>query len=407
LKQLIVGAAFVAAAAILVASASGQGGGAIVKVGPSNLGRVLVDAHGKTLYRWAHDKGSNSTCNGECAQYWPPLITRGQPTALAGANQKLVGTSRRSDGRLQVTYAGHPLYYFVKDTKAGQTNGEGLTGFGGRWDPVSSTGAAVRKGSSGSGSSYGTAPLTASIISPGPGDSAGVGGTFSVEVALQASSVNANGLLAGYTAAFNDPNAPTFHPGPNAAAPGLVVLLSTTPTIAGTPLQGPNTNLAGVFQINDVTQVKGLTHTFNSWIVTSAGFFGKGQAGDADRLRRQRHRSCRRNRHRAADLQRRPRDVHDRRLNSQPGGARVGPARQPTADRSVMTTTIASPTQPRELAHRVSGDIEVTLYWSADDNSTSVSILQPATEETITFVVERERALDAFHHPFFYLPHLD
>jgi predicted lipoprotein with Yx(FWY)xxD motif len=84
LKQLIVGAAFVAAAAILVASASGQGGGAIVKVGPSNLGRVLVDAHGKTLYRWAHDKDSTSTCNGDCAQYWPPLITRGQPTALAG-----------------------------------------------------------------------------------------------------------------------------------------------------------------------------------------------------------------------------------------------------------------------------------------------------------------------------------
>src|SRR5262249_45815237 len=70
---------------------------------------------------------------------------------------------------------------------------------------------------------------------------------------------------------------PTFHPGPNAAAPGLVVLLSTTPTVAGTPLQGPNTNLAGVFQVNDVTNVKGLIRTFNSWIVTSPGFFGKGK----------------------------------------------------------------------------------------------------------------------------------
>ncbi len=55
------------------------------------------------------------------------------------------------------------------------------------------------------------------------------------------------------------------------------MLLSTTPTVAGTALQGPNTNLAGVFQINDVSQVKGLTHTFNSWIVTKAGLFGKGQ----------------------------------------------------------------------------------------------------------------------------------
>src|SRR5262249_56181460 len=82
-------------------------------------------------------------------------------------------------------------------------------------------------------------------------------------------------LISGYTAAFNDPTKPTFHPGPDAAAPGLVVLLSTTPTIAGTPLQGPNTNLAGVFQINDVSKVKGLRHTFNSWIVSVPGFFGK------------------------------------------------------------------------------------------------------------------------------------
>jgi predicted lipoprotein with Yx(FWY)xxD motif len=273
-KQLVLGAAVVATAAVLAAAAFGSVGGSVVKVGPTNLGRVLVDAHGKTLYLWAHDTGSRSTCYGDCAKYWPPLISRGKPKALAGAKATLLGTSRRTDGSRQVTYAGHPLYYFVQDTKAGQTKGEGLTGFGGRWDPVSATGAAVQK-RSGSDSSYDTSALQASIISPGPGDSAGVGGTFSVEVALQARTGSANGLLAGYTAAFNDPNAPSFHPGPNAAAPGLVVLLSTTPTIAGTPLQGPNTNLAGVFQINDVSQVKGLTHTFNSWIVTVPGFFGK------------------------------------------------------------------------------------------------------------------------------------
>jgi predicted lipoprotein with Yx(FWY)xxD motif len=275
-RQFLVGAGILASTAILVASALAASGGATVKTGPSSLGRILVDAHGKTLYLWAHDKSSASTCYGDCATYWPPLLTHGKPNAVAGAKPQLLGTTRRSNGSVQVTYAGHPLYYFVQDTKAGQTKGEGLTGFGGRWDPVSATGAAVRKGSSGSGSTYDTTPLGASIISPGPGDSAGVGGTFSVEVALEARTASANGLLAGYTAAFNDPSAPTFHPGPNAAAPGLVVLLSTTPTIAGTPLQGPNTNLAGVFQINDVTQVKGLRHTFNSWIVTRAGFFGKG-----------------------------------------------------------------------------------------------------------------------------------
>jgi len=122
----------------------------------------------------------------------------------------------------------------------------------------------------------GQTPLKASVLSPGPGDSAGVGGTFSVDLSLEATTPQSNNLLAGYTAAFNDPNAPTFHPGPDAAAPGLVVLLSTTPTIAGTPLQGPNTNLAGVFQINDVTKTtNGRIHTFNSWIVTAPGFFGK------------------------------------------------------------------------------------------------------------------------------------
>jgi hypothetical protein len=119
-------------------------------------------------------------------------------------------------------------------------------------------------------------PLKASIISPTPGSSAGIAGTFSVDISLQARTRRANSLLSGYTAAFNDPHAPTFHPGPDAAAPGLVVLLSTTPTIAGTPLQGANTNLAGVFQINDVSKVGGLKRTFNSWIVSVPGFFGKG-----------------------------------------------------------------------------------------------------------------------------------
>jgi predicted lipoprotein with Yx(FWY)xxD motif len=269
-KQFVAGVAVIAAG-ILVATAFASSGGATVKLGQTSLGRVLVDSHGKTLYLWAHDKGSKSTCYGDCAAYWPPLITRGKPTALAGAKASLLGTTKRKNGSLQVTYAGHPLYYFVQDTKPGQTKGEGLTGFGGRWDPVSASGTAVKKQTD----PYTTTPLQASVISPLAGDQAGVGGTFSVDVSLQARNASANGLLAGYTSAFNDPNAPTFHPGPNAAAPGLVVLLSTTPTIAGTPLQGPNTNLAGVFQINDVSNTKGLTHTFNSWIVTVPGFFGK------------------------------------------------------------------------------------------------------------------------------------
>jgi len=279
-KGLALVGATALAGAILAASAlaTGQGGSA-VKIGQSSLGRILVDSHGKTLYLWAHDTGHKSTCYGDCAAYWPPLITHGSPSARGGAQAGLLGTSKRRDGRLQVTYAGHPLYYFVQDTKPGQTKGEGLTGFGGRWDPVSAAGTAVRKRSS---SGYGaqTAPLQASVITPLPGDRAGVGGTFSVDLSLQARNAIGNSLLSGYTSAFNDPNAPTFHPGPNAAAPGLVVLLSTTPRIANTPLQGPNTNLAGVFQINDVSRLNGLKRSFNSWIVTVPGFFGHGVQAD-------------------------------------------------------------------------------------------------------------------------------
>ena len=275
LKTLaIAGGVLAVAAAVSLSAVASSGSGTAVKVGPSNLGRILVDAHGKTLYLWAHDKGSRSTCNGDCAEYWPPLVTRGRPIAGAGARANLLGTSRRSDGRMQVTYAGHPLSYFIQDTKPGQTKGEGLTGFGGRWDPVSAAGTAVRKRMA-SADSYGATPLQASVISPRPGDSAGSGGTFSVGLSLQARTAQSNGLLNRYKAAFNDPSKPSFHPGPNAAAPGLVVLLSTTPTIAGTPLQGANTNLAGVFQVNDVARVGGVKRTFNSWIVTAPGFFGR------------------------------------------------------------------------------------------------------------------------------------
>jgi len=278
LKTLAVAIGTLAVAAAFAVSASGSASsGTVVKTGSSSLGRILVDSHGKTLYLWAHDKGRKSTCYGDCAEYWPPLITHGKAVAGAGARAGLLGTTRRNDGRLQVTYAGHPLYYFVQDTRAGQTKGEGLTGFGGRWDPLSAAGKAVRKPSMVSTYSYrADKPLKASIISPTPGSSAGIAGTFSVDISLQARTRRANSLLSGYTAAFNDPHAPTFHPGPDAAAPGLVVLLSTTPTIAGTPLQGANTNLAGVFQINDVSKVGGLKRTFNSWIVSVPGFFGKG-----------------------------------------------------------------------------------------------------------------------------------
>src|SRR5262245_22714026 len=130
--RVITVVALALAATALAATTFAASHGAVVKVGSSNLGRVLVDSHGKTLYLWAHDKGHRSTCYGQCAVYWPPVLTTGKPVAVSGARQSLLGTTRRSDGRMQVTYHGHPLYRFVMDKRPGQTTGEGLTGFGGR-----------------------------------------------------------------------------------------------------------------------------------------------------------------------------------------------------------------------------------------------------------------------------------
>jgi predicted lipoprotein with Yx(FWY)xxD motif len=144
--RLLTVAVLVLAAAVLAGGASAASHkGAVVKLGQSKLGRIVVDSHGRTLYVSTHDRRSKSTCYGKCARAWPPLVTRGKPRAVMGARSALLGTSLRRDGRRQVTYRGHPLYYFAKDRKAGQTLGAGLTAFGGRWDPVSAAGIAVRR----------------------------------------------------------------------------------------------------------------------------------------------------------------------------------------------------------------------------------------------------------------------
>src|SRR5262245_8195016 len=144
--RLLTVALVVLAAAVLAGGASAASHkGAVVKLGQSNFGPIIVGAHGKTLYVFEHDKGKRSTCYGKCARSWLPLVTRGKPRAVMGARKALLSTSVRRDGRRQVTYHGHPLYYFAKDTKAGQTLGSGLTAFGGRWDPGSAAGIAVKE----------------------------------------------------------------------------------------------------------------------------------------------------------------------------------------------------------------------------------------------------------------------
>jgi predicted lipoprotein with Yx(FWY)xxD motif len=125
-------------AATLVAAAAGSAGsaslsrapkGAMVGLRATALGRILVDARGRTLYRFEKDRNGRSACNGACAVNWPPLISAGKARLGSGLRASLLGLTRRSDGRRQVTYAGHPLYTFVADMRAGQTAGEGVKAF--------------------------------------------------------------------------------------------------------------------------------------------------------------------------------------------------------------------------------------------------------------------------------------
>jgi predicted lipoprotein with Yx(FWY)xxD motif len=106
----------------------------------SSLGRLVVDGNGRTLYLFEKDSDGRSTCYGACASYWPPLLSHGKPLAHAGARQALLGTTRRSNGTVQVTYAGHPVYRFAGDTRPGQTTGEGLQDFGAGWDAITPAG---------------------------------------------------------------------------------------------------------------------------------------------------------------------------------------------------------------------------------------------------------------------------
>jgi len=122
---------------------------AVVSTAKTSLGRIIV-ANGRSLYLFEKDRNGKSACSGQCAAFWPPLITSGKPSATGSARTSLIGTTRRADGRLQVTYNHHPLYTFVKDKKPGQTNGEGLNAFGAGWDAMSPAGAKIAKPSASS-----------------------------------------------------------------------------------------------------------------------------------------------------------------------------------------------------------------------------------------------------------------
>jgi predicted lipoprotein with Yx(FWY)xxD motif len=141
MQRLMIAAAVAAVAALaLAATGSAAGHAARLKTHTSSRGTVLVDGKGFTLYLFQKDKNGKSRCSGACAADWPPLLTTGRPKVSGLVGKSLLGTTRRSDGKTQVTYGGHPLYHYVADQKAGDMNGQGVSAFGARWYAVTPSG---------------------------------------------------------------------------------------------------------------------------------------------------------------------------------------------------------------------------------------------------------------------------
>ena len=136
----VVAALSLAGLTAAIAAGSSASRPATVSTARTGLGRIIVNGQGRTLYLFEKDRRGHSACSGSCATYWPPLLTHGKPVATNGARRALLGTIRRSDGSMQVTYAGHPVYRFLLDSKRGQTKGEGLNDFGGGWDALTPAG---------------------------------------------------------------------------------------------------------------------------------------------------------------------------------------------------------------------------------------------------------------------------
>ena len=136
-------AAATAPAASTTSTTAAAASGVTVKTAKGSGGTYLAGPNGHALYLWIADSGGKSACMGTCAKAWPPLVTKGNPTAGSGVAASDLGTTMRSDGTEQVTYKGHPLYYFVADTSAGSIKGQGSDAFGAKWWLVAPSGTAI------------------------------------------------------------------------------------------------------------------------------------------------------------------------------------------------------------------------------------------------------------------------
>jgi predicted lipoprotein with Yx(FWY)xxD motif len=129
-------------------SSSSASSAMVITTKTGSAGTFLTDGSGRAVYLFVKDPSGKSTCDGACAGAWPPVTTAGTPTASGGAVSSDLGTLTRSDGTKQVTYDGHALYYYVGDSSAGMTAGQGLDGFGAKWWLVAPSGASLTGGGS-------------------------------------------------------------------------------------------------------------------------------------------------------------------------------------------------------------------------------------------------------------------
>jgi predicted lipoprotein with Yx(FWY)xxD motif len=115
-----------------------------LKLVESDYGSILSNGRGRALYLFTADTGKGSNCSGECAAAWPPYIVKSKPVAGPGVKAGKIGTTRRSDGKLQATYAGHPVYFYVSDNEPGEVLCQAVSEFGGYWYVLRASGQAVR-----------------------------------------------------------------------------------------------------------------------------------------------------------------------------------------------------------------------------------------------------------------------
>jgi predicted lipoprotein with Yx(FWY)xxD motif len=120
----------------------GDATGTTIEVADSDYGPILFDSRDQAIYFFDKEEGERSECYGACAEAWPPVLTEGDPRAAGGTDSKLLGTTERDDGSLQVTYAGHPLYFYAHEGP-GQVLCHNVEEFGGLWLVVAPEGEAV------------------------------------------------------------------------------------------------------------------------------------------------------------------------------------------------------------------------------------------------------------------------